>query len=1422
MFQFIKTPLILGLSGLILFLNLSCTRQNGDPSKGTLVMSFPKIKTQLGSSKISESVSLQATATTNNEWGIARPGSLSEVACYALFIGKSKVKNTQSCVDSNGSEKISYYMSKGLFKPGETVSLDVEIGATDIFVVGLNKKDASLECSDLSKGVMKRLFSQPIILGQTSAQILGQAENTVEINIDVQSNNVALEKCSGFEYPVDNFVPDTTPPTLSSPTLAVSASTINSITLNWKEASDSQVKSSLLQYRIFRSEAGIKDPSFLSSLLKAEGATPVTDWISPQTSKIATGLNPGTSYVFVLVVKDLAGNKSIYLPVVGTTLSSNSTNNNSNEETDNSNPQVSESDSVAPTMSSPTVSVANPTANSVVLNWLAASDNLTESTALKYRVYRSYATTNDLTLLNTVQKAEAEKPLNDWTAQIKTLTVTGLNSNSPYVFAVVVKDTAGNKSLYTPVMGTTLKFIEFAITNPVANVILTPTQIQSLQLSGNCPLSGQTIQLKVGSTATNCSTQCTSNIWQINACNLSNIQDGNLSLSVDDGNATSQSVVVIKDLTPPEIPTNLRLTDEVLTTKTSSPSIYWNSSSDGSSGSGLASYKIQLFQKNTSGGVVTETAVSDLITAISGYTFYNLNLTYGSNYFVKLKAIDRAGNESAFVSSATWLVSDPNAPAIGLIVEPVYPSNGAKWNDYVSYTDLTKDRYHQADIACAGTEDGYYGEFSGCVHAGEMKKVILSAISSCSGLTMLDTQGLFDWKCMEESGKAIFYTSGLFEGKGLRDLIGMQGGTAAWIQNRVILKSNGTEKASSTLATWWNNSLLALPGSSTQIVSLNANAGTIYYANSTYASKGYVLDSSNLGIVTLGTNELKFNGNSTMGCSIDSGGLIANGLTVFPLICTGSASAKQKFFWIEVNLNGNKDSNTKTSTGIMALNWKFSRIHKTRIVDLKLDSTVEGSAALYLRGAKSNLITQLEGYSAGLNGIDMVASSSNTFKKIALEGVFSTFINLKKYTMIPSGALPADVTSNKNKFYDLFLSNSVGTVRSFGVHLSASSQNVFSRVNISNIIGSNLDTPPLFNASEGVYIEGESATYVSQKNIFNQLTINGTQHSGVALYNYVQNNLFSHTTIVNTYGKGVYLRGNELIGNIFNSTAILNTDKAIKVLTSTGGGNMFFNLAARTYSSSGYVIDNTIANLINVMGYLLRAPQDSCSDSSLNTSCQISNQGSMLLTTSDLGAANWANAIVGPINASDSTNSKEDNLGKSSFNSLVSLDLSTWLTWFSFDNIWRSWGKADLLDSTSRKLCDSSSSVCQIWDLRAKNSPESALYNKSVKGNLANDALNLDSSACSNFNSATVNNVISNDAILVQPVGSQTSFTVLRNAVEIDNDFKGNNNGLCESNEDCIFAPHIGAYQGGGSLSTGYCTINNSVTGVRIFKYTTD
>jgi hypothetical protein len=49
----------------------------------------------------------------------------------------------------------------------------------------------------------------------------------------------------------------------------------------------------------------------------------------------------------------------------------------------------------------------------------------------------------------------------------------------------------------------------------------------------------------------------------------------------------------------------------------------------------------------------------------------------------------------------------------------------------------------------------------------------------------------------------------------------------------------------------------------------------------------------------------------------------------------------------------------------------------------------------------------------------------------------------------------------------------------------------------------------------------------------------------------------------------------------------------------------------------------------------------------------------------------------------------------------------------------------------------------------------------------------------------------------------------------------GDDDGLCESNEACIYSPNFGVYQGHGDyLVGGTCTFQNgTVTGVQMYAY---
>ena len=80
----------------------------------------------------------------------------------------------------------------------------------------------------------------------------------------------------------------------------------------------------------------------------------------------------------------------------------------------------------------------------VVVNWAAASDDTTPTASLEYQVV--YSASNNIT---TLTDAEANGTVGqDWTANIGTATIGGLNFATAYYFQVLVRDGGGKKSVY--------------------------------------------------------------------------------------------------------------------------------------------------------------------------------------------------------------------------------------------------------------------------------------------------------------------------------------------------------------------------------------------------------------------------------------------------------------------------------------------------------------------------------------------------------------------------------------------------------------------------------------------------------------------------------------------------------------------------------------------------------------------------------------------------------------------------------------------------------------------------------------------------------------------------------------------------------------------------------------------------------------
>ena len=83
-------------------------------------------------------------------------------------------------------------------------------------------------------------------------------------------------------------------------------------------------------------------------------------------------------------------------------------------------------------------------------------------------------------------------------------------------------------------------------------------------------------------------------------------------------------------------------------------------------------------------------------------------------------------------------VTDIEVDCTPVLVMPIYPAEGADWNDYL--------KGDGTDLACDPCSD------SSCIHAGEKRAVEIPDATSCTGLSAADSIGAFSWVCEESSG----------------------------------------------------------------------------------------------------------------------------------------------------------------------------------------------------------------------------------------------------------------------------------------------------------------------------------------------------------------------------------------------------------------------------------------------------------------------------------------------------------------------------------------------------------------------------------------------------------------------------------------------------------------------------------------------
>ncbi len=706
--------------------------------------------------------------------------------------------------------------------------------------------------------------------------------------------------------------------------------------------------------------------------------------------------------------------------------------------------------------------------------------------------------------------------------------------------------------------------------------------------------------------------------------------------------------------------------------------------------------------------------------------------------------------------------TDSCAPVCGsysVTIESLYPSFGVNWNDYV-VNDGT-DVYRANDVACDSVTDAGVGGPDNCIHGGEKRLATVSGAASCTDLTLRDALGVFEWIC-DDSGVGVeFYSSGFVPGKGLKDLILAD----AWRLNHVILTEVATDVATSPDAIWWGNTLTPLIDNAAGSVLALTTAGTIYTLASTRATAGYNIDADRIGVVTLPGATLQWNGSATFSCNDTTNEITSP--TRLVVICAGA----QSFLWVETDLEGPVVAGD--GNGMRFANVTFSRIHG-------YSGNGSEDAHLVLELSTNNLITSSRIYNVTWTAFFIEASSDNAFRDV------SAYDNTNIGLLLSLSSDRNDVTravvynngsadniqissSNANRLHDV-LSHGGGT----GVTVEgSSSNNLLTNITVAGASGNGIALGGNDNTIVGLYASGNDVGLeISGPNTASHVTSVNNASAGILIPNQGDQSTVNQAVLVNNGGFGLDLTG--AVGGTLSQIAAAGNgadDGTSNITLGNGCDVAFTNILW---------LDGTSCDVaVNATG--------------LTAACGLDGSSShTLVVGADLGPSLRGKVLVDdPFNASDTDGS-------------AAVGVIT--DWTTFGFAGRSWGNegSAFPAADNRGPCAGS---CRIWDWRLAPG-DTVISDTSGDGINPNDAF-IVGSACP---SAV-------DGAYIVTDGASVPNTFLANAVEVFADGVGDEDGLCESNEACVYAPNFGAYQGDTDPLAGSCTFQGStVTGVTMLR----
>lgn len=648
---------------------------------------------------------------------------------------------------------------------------------------------------------------------------------------------------------------------------------------------------------------------------------------------------------------------------------------------------------------------------------------------------------------------------------------------------------------------------------------------------------------------------------------------------------------------------------------------------------------------------------------------------------------------------------------------------------------------------------------SACFHAGILRKVSLPGASSCSqgDFTAEDDLTAFTWQCVDGTAGASMVSSGFNAGIRLYDLIDVSQGQ--WKSNAVTVYDNGVELAKTPASTdWWANTISMNPVANTEL----SNQSTIYiFTQNTYQS--YSITADKVSVVT--------DPNITMFASDASAATLS--------------AASHDFLWIEGNFDGIGANN-----GIHLTDVHSSAV---RYVQVTAASQIPESAGLLLSSSHNNLIEESNFIRNRWSGIQFYFSNKNTLKNIEITGHDGIYgnppidpsgpgpgfwlrtsnenrVNGMKVNTHTSG-VSIVTNSNRNRVTNINASNN----RNDGVYVYLSQENVFDRVTTSN------------NGSHGInFVQG-------QYNIISQFTNNNSGTYGARFTN-SSYSIFSYGTLANSLGYGFsfedssqnLLFGVSIVNNNYSGIKFFNSsNNTVGNIIIANNGNTAFPAGVNLYNSNNNYFTGIYKSGSNVDGDCFLSPDPVMINPGLNTDCTpngASDFGAIVpITLADT-------TFAGKLTIVDQANTTIQQGGSALYANITD--------WNHFSNPYRGWGLNGGVfpDENQQGRCTAATvEPCRIWDWTLNS------FDTIARQTLAEpDPLQ----------------------VVQHPWVASGSITFLRNAVEISNDGRGNDNALCEPNNDevCIAAYNIASDQGSGGL-VDTTTAAMTAVGITMYAY---